>query len=50
MWSGIPISLPMFHSLLLSTQSKGFSVISEAEVDVFLKFSFFSVIQQVLAI
>ena len=41
MWSGIPISLPIFHSLLLSTQSKGFSVIGEAEADVFLKFSFF---------
>ena len=34
-WSGMPTSWRIFHSLLLSTQSKGFSVVSEAEVDVF---------------
>ena len=34
-WSGMPTSWRIFHSLLLSTQSKGFSVGSEAEVDVF---------------
>ena len=39
-WSGIPISLRIFHSLLWSTQVK-VSVVSEAEVDVFLEFSCF---------
>ena len=33
-WSGIPISFRIFHSLLWSIQS-GFSVATEAEVDVF---------------
>ena len=33
-WSGIPISLRIFHRLLWSTV-KGFSVVNEAEVDVF---------------
>ena len=39
-WSGIPISLRIFHSLLWSTQSQwqGFSVVSEAEVDGFCFF------------
>ena len=40
-WFGIPISLRFFHSLLWSVQSKGFSVVSETEVDVFLELSFF---------
>ena len=35
-WSGIPISLKIFHSLLWSTV-KGFSIVNEAEVDIFLK-------------
>ena len=39
-WSGIPISLRIFHSLLWSTV-KGFGVASEAEVDVFLELSCF---------
>ena len=39
-WSGFPISLRIFHSLLWSTV-KGFSVVNEAEVDVFLEFSWF---------
>ena len=39
-WSGIHISLRIFHSLLWFTV-KGFSIVSEAEVDVFLKFSCF---------
>ena len=39
-WSGIPISLRIFHSLLWSTQS-GFGVVNKAEVDVFLEFSCF---------
>ena len=35
-WSGIPISLRIFHRSLWSTQSKGFHIVSEA--DVFLEF------------
>ena len=35
-WSGIPISLKIFHSLLWSTV-KGFSIVNEAEVDIFLE-------------
>ena len=38
-WSGIPISLRIFHSLLWFTQSK--ALVNEAEVDVFLEFSCF---------
>ena len=40
-WSGIPISFRIFHSLLWSTQSKGFSIANEAEVDIFLEFPCF---------
>ena len=40
-WSGIPISLRISHSLLWSTQSKIFSVVNKAEVDVFLELSCF---------
>ena len=40
-WSDIPISLRIFHSLLWSTQSKAFSIVNEAEVDVFLELSCF---------
>ena len=38
-WSGIPICLWIFHSLLWSTQStvKGYNIVNEAEVDVFLE-------------
>ena len=39
-WSGIPISLRIFRSLLWSTV-KGFSVVNEAEVDIFLELSCF---------
>ena len=39
-WSGIPISLRIFDSLLWSTQSK-FGLINKKEVDVFLEFSCF---------
>ena len=35
-WSGIPISLRIFHSLLWSMQSK--TLVNETEVDVFLEF------------
>ena len=39
-WSGIPVSLRIFHSLLRSTV-KGFGIINKAEVDVFLELSCF---------
>ena len=38
-WSGIPISLRIFHTLLLTCTPKGFSIVNEA--DVFLEFSSF---------
>ena len=40
-WSSIPTSLRTFHSLLWSTQSKGFGVVDETAVDVFLEFPSF---------
>ena len=40
-WSGIPISLRAFHSLLWSTQSKALSMVNEKEIAVFLKFPCF---------
>ena len=43
-WSAISTSWRIFHSLLWSTQSKGFSTVNETEVDVFLEFyCFFNV-------
>ena len=39
--SGIPVSLRIFHSLLWSVQSRGFSVVNEAELVIFLKFPCF---------
>ena len=39
-WSGILISLKIFHSLLLSTV-KDFCIVNEAEVDIFLEFPCF---------
>ena len=39
-WSGIPISLRIFQFAVIHTV-KGFSVINEAEVDVFLELSCF---------
>ena len=36
----MPISLRIFHSVVIHTV-KGFSIINEAEVDVFLEFSYF---------
>ena len=39
-WSGIPISLRIFQFVVIRT-IKDFSVINEAEVDVFLEFSCF---------
>ena len=38
-WSGFPNSLRIFHMLLWKV--KGFSIVNEAEVDVFLKFPCF---------
>ena len=46
--SGISISLSVFHNLMWSTQ--GFSVVNEAEVDVFLEWPCFFMIQHMLAI
>ena len=39
MWSGIPISFRIFHSLTHAV--KGYSIVNEAEVDVFLELSCF---------
>ena len=39
-WSGIPILLRIFQFIVIHTV-KGFSVVNEAEVDVFLEFSCF---------
>ena len=40
MWSGIPISLQILRFVVIHTV-KGFSMVSEAEVDVFLEFPCF---------
>ena len=40
-WSGTLISFRIFHSLLWSTQSKGFGIVNKAEIDVFLELSCF---------
>ena len=40
-WSNIPISFRIFHSLLWSTQFKGFGKVNKAEIDVFLELSCF---------
>jgi len=39
-WSGIPVSLGIFQFVVIHTV-KGFSIVNEAEVDVFLEFSCF---------
>ena len=39
-WSGIPISLRIFQ-LVVINRVKGFSIVNEAEVDIFLEFSCF---------
>ena len=39
-WSGIPISLRIFQFVVIHIV-KGFSIVNEAEVDVFLEFSYF---------
>ena len=49
-WSGILISLRIFQFIVIHTV-KGFSIVNEAEVDVFLEFPFFfSMIQQTFTI
>ena len=40
-WSGSLISFRIFHSLLWSTQSRVFGMVSKAEIDVFLELSCF---------
>ena len=40
-WSGSPNSLRIFHSFFVIHTVKGFSVVNEAEVDVFLELSCF---------
>ena len=40
MWSSIPISLRIFQFVVIHTV-KGFAIINEAEVDVFLEFACF---------
>ena len=40
MWSGIPVSLRIFHSVVIHTV-KGFGIVNKAEVDVFLELSCF---------
>ena len=50
-WSGILISLRIFHSLLWSLQSKAlFILVNEVKVDVYLKFPCFFMIHWMLAI
>ena len=40
-WPGIPIYLRVFHSLFMIHRVKGFSIVIETEVDVFLEFPCF---------
>ena len=40
MWSGIPVSLRNFRSVVIHTV-KGFGIVNKAEVDVFLELSCF---------
>ena len=49
MWSGIPLSLRMFQSVV-KHPFKGFSVLNEAELGVLWKSLAFSMIQRMLAI
>ena len=41
MWSGIPISVRIFHSGFMIHTIKGFSIVNEAKVDVSVELSFF---------
>ena len=47
--SGIPIALRILQFVVIHT-AKGFSVVNKAEVDVFLEFPYFFMIQRMLAI
>ena len=49
-WSGIPVSWRIFHSFFQIYTVKGFGVINKEKVYVFLEFSCFSMIEQMLAI
>ena len=40
-WSGIPISLRIFHRFFVIHTVKGFSIVTESEVDAILEFSCF---------
>ena len=40
-WSGIPFSWKILHKVVVIHTVKGFSIVNEAEVDVFLEFSCF---------
>ena len=41
-WSGIPISWRIFHNLFIVIHTvKGFGIVSEAEIDVYLELSCF---------
>ena len=48
-WSGIPISLRIFQFVVIHTV-RGFSIVNEAEIDVFLELSCFLMTQQMLTI
>ena len=48
-WSGIPNSKKIPHSVVIHTV-KGFIIVNEAEVNIFLEFSYFYVIQWMLQI
>ena len=48
-WSGIPISFRIFQFIVIHTV-KGFGRVNKAEIDVFLDFLAFSIIQWMLAI
>ena len=48
-WSGIPIYWRIFQFVVVHTV-KGFGIVNEAEIDVFLELSCFLIIQQMLAI
>ena len=49
-WSGIPISWNIFPKFVVIHAIKGFGVVNKAEIDVFLDFYDFSMIQQMLTI
>ena len=48
-WSGIPISSRIFQFVVIHTV-KGFSIVNDTKVDVFLELSWFLMIQWILAI